>query len=452
MGIVGREGPRPGIINPLEFLWKALGINPDALGVVGGGGGARGGGARGARPAAPGAPRQGLVDRLAAALGFNPADFDGGRTRTPLPSARVSGRMTPREVPEHLTGHDAIDFTHEHVSAAYDRAVARVRADYDHADPVSNKSVRQEVEDARQAIRSSTLHRDVKSQALHVLRTLDDHFGPGGKISGRSLQEALEMLRENREFFSADRNPQMRDIGAGLGKLTDSLDAMIERVNGPRAAEAYRRARRAWSIYKTAEGAARSGTAVTSGQGVPTARSYLESIRQSDPSRDKSRFARGEAGARIPHHLDNRRAGYPLQTLGRQGQSVMGRVVPNSGTPVRQAFWHMISHFYDPATASAILWRLKNSRNYTPAGMNRLMERMVRQARNPNAPHNMAGIDPEMARILGTLAGHAGAISGSGEALRRRQLPGARDRSLRAGELPPVTDPKYQVGTLPPVE
>jgi hypothetical protein len=410
-GILGGDPDRRSA-NPFSGLLRALGIpepGSTAAPPSGMAASARGGGRRGGAPPAGGPP---------------PAGQAAGRGR----GAR--GPRIPAAVPEALTGHEAVDFTASHVGPAFNRAVARVRGDYDNVNPATGLSLRAEVDQARTALAGAHVSEAARDYAARTLNVVDAAFGPQGRISGRSLQTLLEQLRHRREFLLTHDDPEMREIAVGVQRVDDSLDAMIERVNGAKAGHQYRVAKRAWAIYKTAEAAARRGGGV-SAEGVPTARSYLESIRQADPSKDQARFAKGRAGPRIPHHRGLRQGRYPLQRLGRQGRAVMGRIEPNSGTPSRSAILHALSHPVSKDTWMPLLWRIAHGHQYSRAGMQRLMRELQAYGRNPGARRTLGAAHPELSRLLSQLMGTAPG------ALRTSQVQSSSSSSDNSTDIPP---------------
>lgn len=301
--------------------------------------------------APPGARKRGQMAAARGRGGPRPA-----RRSSPPPGARPRPTRTgpPLTVPEHLSGREAVDFTHDVLEQEFGRSLSRMRADIDNtnvrspsvkqrrAGRTTQPSLRQELDGLRTMLASPGVFTDpaALTRAQGMIALVDRAFAAGPRISGRSLQTLVTRLRQNVEDLLRDPHPEMRHAGQLGQELQNALDRTLSRDNTAAARADYLRARNAWAIYKPAEHAS---AATTNADAVPSANQILRSIKQQDRSMGKGRFARGHAGAQV-----SAGAGRPgtirAQEMAQQGNTVYGREYPDSGTPGRHSLLHAASH------------------------------------------------------------------------------------------------------------
>jgi hypothetical protein len=139
----------------------------------------------------------------------------------------------------------------------------------------------------------------------------------GGRANGEVMQQVIEKLRlvEN-EYKRGD--PGQRAVARAITESRQAMFRMLRREN-PDMAPLFDDVREGYARYKTSEMAS-NASAVKGGHYTPGQR--LQAIRRRDTSKDRGKFARGEAFE---------------QEDAEAAQRVLGNTQPDSGTPMGMA-------------------------------------------------------------------------------------------------------------------
>lgn len=156
--------------------------------------------------------------------------------------------------------------------------------------------------------------RDELDQILQ--HELFNKFTPQGMASGETLKEVEHQLGHYAQGHM--RSPDFNDqrLGSALRESQRILRSMIER-NNPQYRGELQAANSAWADFLRME---KASTKSIKNDGFFSPGNYLQSVKDLDPTRRKSQFARGEAR---------------LQDVAEAGQRVLGSTVPDSGTTFR---------------------------------------------------------------------------------------------------------------------
>lgn len=182
-----------------------------------------------------------------------------------------------------------------------------------------------------------------------------NRFTTHGKASGEVLKDIESKLGVLSKGFRRSENYDIRTLGGGVEEVQNALRRMIERAN-PEYQGELAKVNEGYSNFKRVQNAASN---VGAQDGVYTPAQLHRSVRAADTSKDKARFAEGNA---------------LMQDLSAAGKAVLPSAVPDSGTPFRAAVMYALSH---PAKAAALGLPLgAASLAYTPLGQRAFQEFM----------------------------------------------------------------------------
>ena len=143
-----------------------------------------------------------------------------------------------------------------------------------------------------------------------------DKFTTAGRMSGETMKEVESKLGSYIRKYSASQDADQRLLGEALQEAQRSLRAVVQRAN-PDEAGGLAKINEAYANLLRVENAAgRLGSA----DGVFSPESLRSATRAMDPSLRKRAFTRGNA---------------LMQDLAESGVDVLGKKVPDSGTPFR---------------------------------------------------------------------------------------------------------------------
>lgn len=230
--------------------------------------------------------------------GFNRAAVQ--RTLTPI------GEKLPKNVP---TGHEAIQYAQDQLSAAYQEVLPKlkIKADPHFQSGLASLSpdianlAPQRAEQVEQIIRSSVFGR----------------FNPDGSISGESMKTIDSELGRLARQYGSSSDADQREMASVLRSVQGELRDMVVRQN-PAHAPRLNTINDAYSSLVRVEGAAKMAN-----EGLFTPNQLRTAARVADSSVRKRATAAGTA---------------KMQDLAEAGQSVLPSTVPNSGTADRLMF------------------------------------------------------------------------------------------------------------------
>lgn len=216
------------------------------------------------------------------------------------------------KLPKGVTGRDAVDYTEKAIGSVYESALKRtgsVKADQPLAAEIASLSA---------MVRGSPMPAEVKAQFDSVLENQ-----LRGKLQGQSAMTAQTFKEADSEIgrlaakYAGDASVDKQLLGDALEETQAIMRRWLQRAAPKDAADDVKAANAGWAEFKRMQ---RAASALGSRDGVFSPEQYLSAVRALDKSKDKGAFARGEALG---------------QDIGEAAVSVLGRTVPDSGTPFR---------------------------------------------------------------------------------------------------------------------
>ena len=236
------------------------------------------------------------------------------------------------KLPQGVRGRDAIAYTERAIGDAYDGALRRmgtIKAD---------QAFSQEVASLRQGAANSTMPKDVLSQFNKVLESqITGKFQGQSSMTAQTFKDAESELGRLATRYQADASVDKQLLGDALQEAQAALRRLAERAAGPDVAADVKAANAAWAEFKRIQ---RASSMIGAKEGVFTPENYLNAVKALDRSKDHSAFARGTALG---------------QPFGTEAASVMGRTVPDSGTPFRSLISKPIEGAISTAIGSPLL-------------------------------------------------------------------------------------------------
>lgn len=213
------------------------------------------------------------------------------------------GEKVPDNVP---AGREMVDYVRKTLGNAYDDLLPGmvVKADAQLADDVASA-----VDDF------ARVYPQHKDQLIRYLQEVNRF--PGNEMPGDLLKPTQTQIREWARSLAGSQGVADRDMGKALSKVDKALREAVRRSAPAGKEGALDAIDRGWAQSETIKNAAGR---VGSADGVFSAEAFRSAVRAGDPSRGKSAFATGNA---------------PMSQLADDAVDVLGKHVPDSGTPGR---------------------------------------------------------------------------------------------------------------------
>lgn len=215
-------------------------------------------------------------------------------------------------LPNGVTGRDAVKYVESALGNAYDSVLRRVGTLT--KDPAFDSEIAQ----LTASVKASTLPVDVQNQFLTAIKNqIQNKFQGQGVMTAQTFKDAESELGRLASKYAGDPSADKQLLGDALTEAQAALRRLLERGAGPDVAADAKAANQGWAEFKRMQ---RAAGMQGSRDGVFSAEAYQNSVRALDKSKDKGAFARGNALG---------------QDLSDAGVNVLGRTVPDSGTPFR---------------------------------------------------------------------------------------------------------------------
>lgn len=217
------------------------------------------------------------------------------------------GETLPANVPH---GGSAVEYTSSRLGAAYDNLLPKLTTQAD-------SHFGAELNNLRASVQSGAL--DPKYSALFdkTLQTrVLNKFQGQNSMTGQTLKDTESFLSNEIKRFGQSQDPDARLIGDAFKEVQSQLRHLVTRSN-PRYANELKAINTGWANFKRVQNAAGK---VGADDGVFTPAQLQSAVRVMDKSKDKARFAEGNA---------------LMQDLSGAGKSVMGGKIADSGTAGR---------------------------------------------------------------------------------------------------------------------
>lgn len=253
-----------------------------------------------------------------------------GRAREQFNEAAINRATAPIGARATGTGQEAVRTAGDQISKAYDAARTALG---------SFQVDRQGVQEINR-IKAMVANLPPQQQQTfnNLLTTIGTDISPNGTIPASVFKKIDSKIGQEAARFSGSADPYHQQLGDAFAALQQSIVGAGRRAN-PRADAMFSAADQAYANLVRVEGASKA--AMNSG-GVFTPGQLNMAVRQADRSVRDRATARGTA---------------LMQDLSNAGQSVLGNVVPNSGTADRLMLGGagLGAYFVDPAIPASLL-------------------------------------------------------------------------------------------------
>jgi hypothetical protein len=233
-----------------------------------------------------------------------------GQTLKQFNQAAINRSLAPigETLPENVVGHDAIAYASRKLSDSYDALLPKlqVKADPEFANQMSALvQAAQNLPDAQ------------RNQFLRIIQSeVGNKFTPYGLMSGATMKEVEGTLGRLSNSYSRSPDYDIQRMGDALLETQSALRSMVER-NNPQFQGQLSSINQGWAnLVRVRNAAVKAGN----NDGIFTPTQLMAAIKQTDPTRGKFDFAKGDA---------------LMQDLAGAGVNVLPSKVPDSGTPLR---------------------------------------------------------------------------------------------------------------------
>ncbi len=277
-------------------------------------------------------------------------------------------------LPAGVKGNDAVAYVQDKLGERYDALRAQMKGSLD--GPIRNTpalpqfagqpaptTLRQELTTIKQM--GQNLPPEQRAQLDRIIQgEVIDRFTGNGVASGETIKNIESKLGDLASTMGRSDNYDVRTLGGAVKETQSALRRMVEAEN-PRFAKELERINAGYAVFKTIQRAAAS---VAAQGGVFSPSQLHTAVKANDYSKDKSRFARGDA---------------LMQDVTSAGKGVLSPTVPDSGTARRgmvgagmlEGAAMLVDHPYAVAGALATMlpytpWGQTLTQNYLTRGNN----------------------------------------------------------------------------------
>lgn len=282
------------------------------------------------RPAAQALKDQGVKLTLGQTLGPTATRIEQGLTSVPILGDMIRKRQTEsfesfntavandvlkplgKTVPKGVeAGRDLVNHVHDQITQRYDQLLPQAMARAD-------QQLAQDLAPVRSAVATLPKKQQVVFEAI-VKQQLENQLDRSGALAGQNLKNALSELGRRGGGLRSGADAHDRELGDALLAFQKALKGSAVRNSPANVGKELAATDAAYARYLRLQDAAGR---VTSPDGLFSPEALGGSVKKFDKSRHKGKFARGEA---------------LMQDLADSGRDVLGRKVPDSGTPLRMA-------------------------------------------------------------------------------------------------------------------
>ncbi|MBK5204060.1 MAG: hypothetical protein JJD98_01220 [Polaromonas sp.] len=217
------------------------------------------------------------------------------------------GETLPKNIP---LGGSAVEYTSSRLGAAYDQLLPKLTTQADDQFATGLNNLRSSVQSGALDPKYSTLFD--KTLQTRVL----DKFQGQNSMTGQTLKDTESFLGNEIKRFGMSQDPDARLLGDAYKEVQSQLRSLVTRSN-PQYADELSAINTGWANFKRVQNAAAK---VGADDGVFTPSQLQSAVRVMDKSKDKARFAEGNA---------------LMQDLSGAAKSQMGGKIADSGTAGR---------------------------------------------------------------------------------------------------------------------
>lgn len=243
-------------------------------------------------------------------------------------------------LPKGLTGRDALVHTETALKDAYDNVLTKIGAITPDVD-FTNK-----LDSLKKLVYQKVAPKAERDKFDSVLKEINDTIDENGVITSSAFKTLESSLGSKARKLYGSQNIYDGDIAPAVKQLQAELRDMLSRQAGDSAKE-LQAVNKGYANFKVSQKAA-SSLGAEGGEFSPS--QYQSAVKAADKSKDKARFARGDALG---------------QELGDAGKTVLGNKVPDSGTAGRLlSGGTLLASLLNPKIATGIA---AGTLAYTPA-------------------------------------------------------------------------------------
>lgn len=246
------------------------------------------------------------------------------------------------KLPKGMVGRDAVAYAETALKEKYDDLLTKMGGDLNaplssNALPsVAGQPAKRSLSQELDGIRALGANLPEK-EAGQLNRILDNEiikrFTTSGKASGETVQNIISKLGGMASDFARSENYDVRALGTAVLESKAAVKRMLADVN-PNLKKEWDAAQTGWANFKRIQ---RAASSVGAKDGVFTPAQLQSAVKAGDKSKDKARFATGDA---------------LMQDLSEAGKGVLSQTVPDSGTPFRLANMATLGGLGGAATVS----------------------------------------------------------------------------------------------------
>lgn len=280
-------------------------------------------------------------------------------------AAAINRSLAPigEKLPGALKGNAAIEYANAKLGDAYERLLPNLKGDMNytapanalpsHAGQAAPASLRQELDGIKQM--GARLPQPQQGQLNRIIeREITSRFTSSGLASGETLKDIESKLGKLAKGYRKSDDYDVQTMGGAVEEAQAALRRMVERVN-PNYQGELSKINEGWANFKRVQNAAGR---VGAPNGVFSAPQLHSAVRAQDSSKDKARFAEGNA---------------LMQDLSTAGKAVLPSTVPDSGTALRHYVGLLARH---PILGTA---GVAGAGLYSPAAQSVLQSLMTRK-------------------------------------------------------------------------
>ena len=214
------------------------------------------------------------------------------------------------KAPATMAGRDLVGHVQSKLSDAYNTLLPKLTVK---ADPV----FAQEVQSLQGMVANGSIDPNAAKTFQRILQNdVLGKFRGQAALTGQTMKAVESDLGQKIAQFGGSTDADARLVADALREVQSSLRSLVQR-NNPAYAEELRAINSGWANFKRLE---RAASYVGAEDGAFSAAQLQSAVKALDRSKDKGKFARGDAF---------------MQDLSDAGKSILGAKVPNSGTADR---------------------------------------------------------------------------------------------------------------------
>lgn len=233
-----------------------------------------------------------------------------------LNTAAYNRALAPlgEKLPKGLQGREAVDYVGTKLGQRYDSLLPKLTTQAD-------GQFMSEVSNLQNMMQTGSIAPAEAARFESILQSeLLSKFQPGANgaptITGETMKGIERDLGNLASRLVRDQDADRQMVGQALLELQDNLRSLVQRSN-PMFAEQLQKLNAAWANFKRVQ---RAAAGLGAEEGVFSPAQLQSAVKAADRSKDKARFARGDA---------------LMQDLSEPARTVLGQTVPDSGTPFR---------------------------------------------------------------------------------------------------------------------